>query len=100
MELPLAFDAQLLKKGALVLRALKNGLRLKILRLIHQKGRITVTEIYVVLRIEQSVASQQLAILRQQDIVNTERDGKKTYYSINYDRLDSVNQSISNVVEK
>ena len=61
----LKIDVLTLKKAALVLRAVNHKLRQQILKLIHQKGRITVTEIYVKLRLEQSVASQHLAILRK-----------------------------------
>jgi len=60
-----------LKKAALVLRAINHKLRQQIIQLIHQNGRMTVTEIYVKLRLEQSVASQHLAILRKANFVLT-----------------------------
>jgi DNA-binding transcriptional ArsR family regulator len=86
----LKIDVIQLKKAALILRAINHKLRQQILKLIHQHGRITVTEIYVKLRLEQSVASQHLAILRKAGFVNTERDGKFIHYSVNYDRLNQV----------
>jgi DNA-binding transcriptional ArsR family regulator len=52
---------------------------------------VTVTEIYVHLRLEQSVASQHLAILRKAGIVKTERDGKFIYYSVNHKRVEEIN---------
>jgi DNA-binding transcriptional ArsR family regulator len=51
---------------------------------------MTVTEIYVKLRLEQSVASQHLAILRKAGFVNTVRDGKFIYYSVSKERLVEV----------
>ena len=60
-----------IKKAALVLRALNHKLRQLIIKTIHEHKRITVTELYVKLRLEQSVASQHLAILRKADIVST-----------------------------
>jgi DNA-binding transcriptional ArsR family regulator len=42
------------------------------------------------LRIEQSVASQHLAILRKADLLQTERDGKFIYYTINKTRFAEV----------
>jgi DNA-binding transcriptional ArsR family regulator len=81
-----------IQKGALTLRALNHKLRQQILRLIHQKQTITVTEIYEKLRIEQSVASQHLAILRKSGFVLTTRNGKFIYYSINYDRVAQVQE--------
>ncbi len=79
-----------LKKAVLVLRALNHKLRQRILDLIDQGGRLTVSEIYVKLRIEQSVASQHLAILRRAGVVNTEREGKFIFYSLNVERMKQV----------
>ena len=67
-------DLYNLKKAAMVLRAINHKLRQQILKLIDESGRMTVTEIYVKLRLEQSVASQHLAILRKAGFVKTERE--------------------------
>lgn len=83
----LPIDVLPLKKAALVLRAVNHPLRQQMLKLIHQNNKMTVTEIYIKLRLEQSVASQHLAILRKAGFVNTSRDGKFIYYSTNEDRL-------------
>lgn len=88
----LQIDTPTLTKAALVLRAVNHKLRQKMLQLIHQKTRISVTEIYMKLRLEQSVTSQHLAILRRAEIVNTEREGKRIYCSVNYRRLEKVQQ--------
>ncbi len=79
-----------LKKAANVLRAINHKLRQQILKVIDENKNITVTDIYVKLRLEQSVASQHLAILRASNIVNTERDGKYIYYTVNRERLAEV----------
>jgi len=76
-----------LKKAAMILRALNHKLRQQIVKLIDENKRLTVTEIYVRLRLEQSVASQHLAILRRAGVVKTERDGKFIYYSVNNSRV-------------
>ena len=90
----LKIDLLQLKKAALILRAINHKLRQQILKLIHQKDKITVTEIYVKLRLEQSVASQHLAILRKAGYVNTVRDGKFIYYSVNNERLAEVHSFV------
>jgi len=86
----LKIDVIQLKKASLILRAINHKLRQQIMRLLNQHGRMTVTEIYVKLRLEQSVASQHLAILRKAGYVNTFRDGKFIFYSVNHDRLAQV----------
>ena len=89
-----------LKKGAMLLRAINHNLRQQILQLIHKKGRMTVTELYVRLRLEQSVTSQHLAILRKANFVVTERDGKFIFYSVNYQQLKHVHQTIDKLLGK
>jgi DNA-binding transcriptional ArsR family regulator len=95
----LRIDVIQLKKAALILRAVNHKLRQQIMKLIHQNGKMTVTEIYVKLRLEQSVASQHLAILRKAGFVNTFRDGKFIYYSVNYTRLDQVHSIVHELLK-
>ena len=87
-----------LKKAALVLRALNHKLRQQILSLIETEKKITVTEIYVRMRLEQSVASQHLAILRRAGIVSTQRDGKFIYYTVNYKRIDEITETVEQLI--
>ncbi|WEK36615.1 MAG: metalloregulator ArsR/SmtB family transcription factor [Candidatus Pseudobacter hemicellulosilyticus] len=81
----------------MILRALNHKLRQQILKLIDEHKRLTVTEIYVRLRLEQSVASQHLAILRRAGIVKTERDGKFIYYSVNSARVAHIMQCVEDL---
>lgn len=94
----LKLDLLNVKKAALILRAVNHKLRQQILRLIDESGKMTVTELYVKLRLEQSVASQHLAILRKAGFVNTERDGKFIYYSVNNQRLEELNQFVKELL--
>ena len=85
-----------LRKAVLVLRAVNHNLRQKMIDLLEENGKMTVTEIYIKLRLEQSVASQHLAILRRSGVVSTERHGKFIFYTLNEERL----SQISNLVEE
>jgi DNA-binding transcriptional ArsR family regulator len=87
-EIPVTIDYLQTKKAALILRALNHNLRCKILELLDEHKRMPVTQIYKKLRIEQSVASQHLAILRHAGMVITERKERQIYYSPNYNRID------------
>ena len=95
---PLKVDLIHSKKAAMILRALNHKLRQQILKLIDEHQKMTVTEIYVKLRLEQSVASQHLAILRKAGIVITQRDGKFIYYSVNYKRIDEIDTFVKQLV--
>ncbi len=89
---PLKVELLNIKKASLILRAINHKLRQQLLRMIDEQGKITVTELYIKLRLEQSVASQHLAILRKAGFVNTSREGKFIYYSVNTRRINEVNQ--------
>ncbi len=94
----LKVDLLEVKKAALVLRALNHKLRQQILKMIDESGKMTVTELYVKLRLEQSVASQHLAILRKAGFVKTDRDGKFIYYSVNINRMQELNQFVKQLL--
>ncbi|HEY4967394.1 MAG TPA: metalloregulator ArsR/SmtB family transcription factor [Puia sp.] len=83
-----------LKKAAMILRALNHKLRQQIVRILDEHKKLTVTELYIQLRLEQSVASQHLAILRRAGIVKTERDGKFIHYTINPDRIADIMKTV------
>jgi len=94
----LKVDLLQVKKAALILRAVNHKLRQEILKLIDELGKVTVTELYVKLRLEQSVASQHLAILRKAGFVKTIRDGKFIYYSVNMARMQDLNKFVEQLL--
>lgn len=87
-------DINDLKQASRIFRAINHPLRLSIIRLVEEFRRLTVTQIYFKLRVEQSVASQHLAILREADILSAEREGKNIYYSLNESRLKAISRCI------
>ncbi len=70
--------------------ALHHPLRLGIIRLLEENEFLTVTQIYFKLRISQSVASQQLAVLRKSSLVISRKEGKQVIYTLNQDLLQQV----------
>lgn len=94
----LTIDTLAIKKAALILRAFNHKLRQQILKLVDTQEKVTVTEIYVKLRIEQSVASQHLAILRKAGFVKTEREGKYIYYTVNNARMRDMNKFVGELL--
>lgn len=79
-----------IKKASLVLRALNHKTRQRMLELINEKKEIRVTDIYKKLKLEQSLASAYLALLRKAGVVKTRRDGQVILYSVNHQRLSEV----------
>jgi DNA-binding transcriptional ArsR family regulator len=83
-----------LRKAVLVLRAINHKLRQRIIDLLEENGNMNVTDIYIKLRLEQSVASQHLAILRRAGVVAADRNGKFINYSLDKDRIAQISRLI------
>jgi DNA-binding transcriptional ArsR family regulator len=60
------------------------------LNFIEEKKETRVTDIYRKLKLEQSLASSYLAMLRRAGVVKTRRDGQVIYYSVDHARLSEV----------
>lgn len=82
----------------MVLRALNHPLRQKILKTVHQKQSINVTDLYKTLKLEQSVASQHLGILRKAGFVMPNREGRVIHYTVNYERIDELNSLVNEIL--
>jgi DNA-binding transcriptional ArsR family regulator len=83
-----------LRKAVLVLRAINHKLRQRVINLLEENQRMTVTDIYIKLRLEQSVASQHLAILRKAGVVQTERQGKYIFYTLDKERINQISRLV------
>jgi len=86
--------------SAKLVTRINHNLRQEIIALLEKSGKLTVTDIYIKLRLEQSVASQHLAILRRAGILNTDREGKFIYYSLNKNRIQEISTFIEELVTK
>jgi DNA-binding transcriptional ArsR family regulator len=83
----LQIDNDQLQVSSDILRALAHPLRMKILEFIDKNKTINVNKIYNTLKLEQSITSQHLKILRASGLVHTHREGKFIHYTIDYPRL-------------
>jgi ArsR family transcriptional regulator, virulence genes transcriptional regulator len=95
----ITFAYPTIKKAVLVLRATGHPLRKQILHLLDERKKLPVTDIYVKLRQEQSVVSQHLAVLRKAGIVNTEKEGKFVYYTLNKERIAEIGNFIDKLTQ-
>ena len=94
--LPTMIHGEQLRPAVRAIKALAHPVRMNIIRVIHDNnGCANVGEIYTALNIEQSIASQHLRILRQAALVNSRRDRKFIYYSLEYDRLAKASRAVS-----
>jgi ArsR family transcriptional regulator len=95
----LTIDEKKLDRASEILRALAHPIRIKIINFIDKNKSINVNKIYGTLKLEQSITSQHLRILRAADVVTTTRNGKYIIYSINYDKLNQYFTAIKGFLE-
>ncbi len=95
-----SIDNDKLRISSEILRALCHPLRMKILQFIDENENINVNKIYNTLKLEQSITSQHLRILRNAGIVTTQREGKFIYYHIDYDKVGDVMVHVRNFLEE
>jgi ArsR family transcriptional regulator len=83
MPAPLDLDAMQASaaRACGLLKALGNPDRLMLLCQLTQ-GEYCVSELESLLRIQQPTLSQQLGVLREEQLVSTRREGKQIYYSM------------------
>lgn len=94
------FDSAKLNYASELMRALAHPLRLQILEFIDQNENTNVNKIYNNLKIEQSITSQHLKILRMAGVIEVDIDGKYHFYKINYDVIKRVCFAVNKFVGK
>ncbi|HLF62728.1 MAG TPA: metalloregulator ArsR/SmtB family transcription factor [Saprospiraceae bacterium] len=92
------FHHEKLRVSSELMRALAHPLRLRILAFIDRHGTINVNKIYGALKIEQSITSQHLRILRNAGVLHAERDGKYIHYTIDYAIVSRVARAVQNFI--
>ncbi|MEI6888605.1 MAG: ArsR/SmtB family transcription factor [Bacteroidales bacterium] len=92
-------DLQKLETAASKLRAMAHPMRIAIIDLLTDNKKLTVTEIYENLNIEQASASHHLNILKNKGILESKRDGKTIHYSLKVTTLAQVIDCINQCVE-
>jgi ArsR family transcriptional regulator len=89
------FQQEKLTVSTELMRALAHPLRLKILEFLDQNKNIQVNQIYNTLKIEQSIASQHLRILKNAGVLVADKDGKYMHYAIDYNRVSNAVKAIN-----
>jgi DNA-binding transcriptional ArsR family regulator len=83
-------DVEKLEQAASKLRAIAHPMRIAIIDLLTVNPKMTVTEIYEYLSLEQASASHHLNILKNKGLLDSKRDGKMIYYSLKFEHLTEV----------
>ncbi len=84
-----------LENAASMLRAMAHPMRIAIISLLEDGDRMNVTQIHKNLEIEQSTASHHLGILKDKGVLNSQREGKNTFYFLKHESLKNIIECIS-----
>lgn len=89
-----------LEQAAGKLRAISHPMRIAIIDLLADGNKLSVTEIYEALDIEQATASHHLNILKNKGVLNSRREGKKIYYELQNVALTDIIECINRCNEE
>ena len=96
----LVIDINKLEMAASKLRAIAHPMRIAIIDLLNESPKLSVTEIYEKLKIEQASASHHLNILKNKGVLVSKRDGKKIFYSLKNISLTEIIECINRCNEE
>ena len=96
----LVLDITKLEMAASKLRAIAHPMRIAVIDLLNEKSKMSVTEIYSALDIEQASASHHLNILKNKGILVSKREGKKIFYSLKSVTLSEIIECINRCNEE
>ena len=87
-------DVDKLEMAASKLRAIAHPMRIAIIDLLTANQKLTVTQIYEQLNLEQASASHHLNILKNKGLLDSKRNGKMIFYSLKQTHLSEVIECI------
>lgn len=96
----LVIDITKLEMAASKLRAIAHPMRIAIIDLLNTSPKLSVTEIYEKLNIEQASASHHLNILKNKGVLISKREGKKIFYSLKSVSLTEIVECINRCNEE
>ena len=96
----LVIDINKLEMAASKLRAIAHPMRIAIIDLLNESPKLSVTEIYKKLKIEQASASHHLNILKNKGVLISKREGKKIFYSLKNISLTEIIECINRCNEE
>lgn len=96
----LVLDITKLEMAASKLRAIAHPMRIAIIDLLNENPKLSVTEIYSALDIEQASASHHLNILKNKGVLVSKREGKKIFYALKSVTLTEIIECINRCNEE
>ncbi len=84
-----------LEKPANIMKVLAHPVRIAIIKILMLHEKMSVTEIFEMLSIQQAAASNHLKLMKTYNLVNSKRAGKNTYYSAEIKTIEILGQEFN-----
>lgn len=88
-----------LEQTASILKAVAHPIRLSILQLLVNEGRMSVNSICEILQSEQSLTSHHLSNMKLKGVLESKREGQKVYYSLKMEKMRNLLECIENCMD-
>lgn len=76
-----------LERASDILKTIAHPVRLEIVDLLRENQKLSVTDIYEKLGLQQAVASHHLTLLKDKTVLKSEKNGKNIFYSLDKPQL-------------
>ena len=76
-----------LNNASTMLRVIAQPIRLAIVDVLHQNGRLTVTQIQEKVGLEQAIASQQLTLMQDKGVLSSEKVGRNRFFFLRHPNM-------------
>ena len=86
-----------INRANFMVRSVHNPIRQQIISLLLSNGKCAVQELCKKMKVEQSIMSQHLGVLREADLVTFKRAGKHIFYSANKANLKELVDNVRKV---
>ncbi|MBL7765010.1 MAG: winged helix-turn-helix transcriptional regulator [Chitinophagaceae bacterium] len=89
-------DSGKLLNSVNMLKVIAHPVRLSIVDLLTTHKQMTVQEIQSALNLEQAIASQQITLLEDKGVLNSEKIGRNKYVSLRFPKMKSIVNCLEN----
>ncbi len=96
MRLNQRIESAKLLSAANMLKVIAHPMRLEIVDLLSEKGKLTVLEVQTALGLEQAVASQHLTLLEDKGVLLSERVGRNKFVSLRFPKMQNIINCLEN----
>lgn len=79
-----------------MLKVIAHPVRLSIVDLLTENERMTILEIQEALNLEQAIASQQITLMEDKGVLNSERVGRNKYVSLRFPKMKNIVSCLEN----